>query len=130
MERKLKRLFDYQKFEGNADLQQVIDSVHARYAARELNFDEMEFVVAGPGAKSGIKKCFKNASAYFEKSLSIKTDYLTIYNYMITLIKFNKLAEAKERYNQLIKMSMNSDISNTDKSFIKEDLQKIQNILN
>lgn len=26
------------------------------------NFDEMEFVVAGPGAKSGIKKCFKDTS--------------------------------------------------------------------
>ena len=46
METTLRKLFDYQKFEGNADLQQVIDSVHARYAARELNFDEMEFVNA------------------------------------------------------------------------------------
>ncbi len=33
------------------------------------NFDEMEFVVAGPGAKSGIKKCFKNASAYSESDI-------------------------------------------------------------
>lgn len=46
MENKLKQLFDYQKFEGNADLQQVIDSVHSRYAARELSLDEMEWVSA------------------------------------------------------------------------------------
>ena len=50
MEKKLKALFDFQKFEGNADLQQVIDSVHARYAGRrsmrELNMEEMEWVSA------------------------------------------------------------------------------------
>ena len=53
MENKLKALFDFQKFEGNADLQQVIDSVHARYAVsgnasgkRELNLDELEWVNA------------------------------------------------------------------------------------
>ena len=46
MESKLKTLFDYQKFEGNAALQQVIDSVHARYASRELNLEEMEWVNA------------------------------------------------------------------------------------
>ena len=37
MEKKLKQLFDYQKFAGNRELQQVIDSVHARYAVRELD---------------------------------------------------------------------------------------------
>ena len=42
----LSALFDFQKFEGNADLQRVIDSVHARYAVRELNIDEMEWVNA------------------------------------------------------------------------------------
>ena len=43
METRLKKLFDLQKFEGNADLQSVIDSVHARYAApvHELSMDEM-----------------------------------------------------------------------------------------
>ena len=46
MENKLKALFDYQKFEGNAALQSVIDSVHSRYAVRELSMDEMEFVSA------------------------------------------------------------------------------------
>ena len=46
MENKLKALFDYQKFEGNAELQSVIDSVHSRYAVRELSMDEMEWVNA------------------------------------------------------------------------------------
>ena len=49
MENKLKALFDFQKFEGNSDLQQVIDSVHARYRTndfRELSLDEMEMLSA------------------------------------------------------------------------------------
>ena len=46
MERKLKALFDLQKFDGNRDLQQVIDSVHAKYAVRELSLDDMEYVAA------------------------------------------------------------------------------------
>lgn len=46
MENKLKQLFGYQRFEGNRDLQQVIDSVHARYAARELSLDELEMANA------------------------------------------------------------------------------------
>ena len=51
MEKKLKGLFDFQKFEGNADLQQVIDSVHSRYASkangrRELSLEDMEWVNA------------------------------------------------------------------------------------
>jgi len=46
MERTLKQLFDYQKFEGNSELQRVIDAVHAKYAVRELDFAEMETVSA------------------------------------------------------------------------------------
>ena len=46
MDNKLKQLFGYQRFEENRDLQQVIDSVHARYVARELSLDEMEMVNA------------------------------------------------------------------------------------
>ena len=30
MEKRLRRLFDYQKFEQNAELQGVVDAVHAR----------------------------------------------------------------------------------------------------
>jgi len=46
MERTLKTLFDFQKFEGNSALQSVIDSVHSRYAVQELSMDEMEWVNA------------------------------------------------------------------------------------
>ena len=46
MERKLRGLFDYQKFEGNPALQGVIDSVHSRYQTRELNLDDLEQVFA------------------------------------------------------------------------------------
>lgn len=46
MEKKLFRMFDRQKFEANKDLQQIIDIVHARYDARELTLDDMEWVNA------------------------------------------------------------------------------------
>ena len=46
MENKLKQLFGYQRFEGNRDLQQVIDSVHAKYAVRELAIDDLGMVNA------------------------------------------------------------------------------------
>ncbi len=53
MEKKLMALLDYQRFEGNGNLQNVIDSVHARYAVdkdrygiRELTMDEMSMLAA------------------------------------------------------------------------------------
>ena len=46
MERTLKNLFDFQKFEGNSDLQRIINSTHSRYATRELSLNEMEWVSA------------------------------------------------------------------------------------
>ena len=46
MEQSLKKLFDYQKFEGNSALQSVIDSVHSRYSVREMDLDELEYVNA------------------------------------------------------------------------------------
>ena len=44
MEKKLKKLFDYQMFAGNPKLQAVIDSVHKR--PRELIPDDAELVSA------------------------------------------------------------------------------------
>ena len=57
MERRLRGLFDFQKFEGNPGLQHVIDSVHSRYAVQELSLDEMEWVAAAgtPEMNSGKK---------------------------------------------------------------------------
>ena len=46
MEKKLFRLFDYQRFESNKDLQQIIDSAHARNRVRELTLEDMEWVNA------------------------------------------------------------------------------------
>ena len=41
MENKLSLLFDYQKFEQNAELQSVIDSVYARFRSRKLSDEEV-----------------------------------------------------------------------------------------
>ena len=46
MDNKLKQLFGYQRFAENKDLQQVIDSVHAKYATRELALNDMEMINA------------------------------------------------------------------------------------
>ena len=55
MEKKLKMLFDYQDFEKSDKLQAVIDRVHARYAARQLSDDEVEFVAAAGRPEANIK---------------------------------------------------------------------------
>ena len=57
MENKLKAMFDFQKFDGNADLQSVINSTHSRYSARELSLDEMEWVNAAgvPEMNAGVR---------------------------------------------------------------------------
>ena len=63
MENRLKKLFDFQKFEGNSDLQSVIDSVHSRYSssARELSLDEMSWVnAAGQPEMNLVKKDTEN----------------------------------------------------------------------
>ena len=46
MENKLRALFDFQKYEQNAELQSVIDNVHARYSARMLTDEEADMVNA------------------------------------------------------------------------------------
>lgn len=56
MERKLSKLFDYQKFEGNASLQSVIDSVHRRYAIKELDDDDLFYVAAAGVPDQRLKK--------------------------------------------------------------------------
>ena len=61
MDRALKTLFDFQKFEGNSDLQQVINSVHSRYAVKELSLDEMEWVSAAGTPVQNTKKDKKDA---------------------------------------------------------------------
>lgn len=53
MEKKLTKLFDYQKFAGNKALQGIIDSVHARSGRRELSLDEEELVNAAGAPYAG-----------------------------------------------------------------------------
>lgn len=52
-ENKLMSLFDFQRFERNADLEDVIGEVHARYSARELSLEEAGMVWAAgtPGIR-------------------------------------------------------------------------------
>ena len=59
MENKLKKLFDFQRFEGNASLQSVIDDVHARYARKELSMEDMEWVSAAGDSNDPEKKRVK-----------------------------------------------------------------------
>ncbi len=56
MESKLKKLFDYQRFENNKELGSIIDEVHGRYAARELSLDEMSFVSAAGAPEQMLKR--------------------------------------------------------------------------
>lgn len=46
MEKKLSRLFDYQKFAENADLADIIDDVNSRYQGSELSDDDLMNVAA------------------------------------------------------------------------------------
>lgn len=46
MENLLSRLFDYQRYEENAELAAVINAVHGRYALQELEMDDMGYVSA------------------------------------------------------------------------------------
>ncbi len=56
MGNKLSALFDFQKYEKNAKLQAVIDSVHARYSAARLSDDDVEFVAAAGMPKTAPEK--------------------------------------------------------------------------
>ena len=56
MEKKLSVLFDFHKYEKNADLQSVIDAVHSRYTARKLSDDEAEYVAAAGTPDTGFKR--------------------------------------------------------------------------
>ena len=55
---KLTLLFGYQRFEGNRNLQQAIDSVHGRYHARELSLDNRDMIAAAgtPAAESTLNR--------------------------------------------------------------------------
>ncbi len=61
MERRLKALFDYQRFEKEPGLSSVIDGVHKKFGhglLRSVNLedDDLELVSAAGDLKSGIQK--------------------------------------------------------------------------
>lgn len=56
---KLEKLFDYQKFENNSALGEIIDDVENKYyssTVRELSLDEIDYVAAA-GAKAYKELC-------------------------------------------------------------------------
>ena len=68
MEKSLKAMFDFQKFEGNADLKNVIHSVHERYpemesGLHELNLNDMEWVAAAGTPTNDVKRKKKDDHA-------------------------------------------------------------------
>ncbi len=56
MEKKLSLLFDFQRFEQNADLQSVIDSVHRRSSIQKLSDDDVEFLAAAGTPEASLKR--------------------------------------------------------------------------
>lgn len=61
LEEMISMLFDFQQYEKNADLQEVIDAVHIRYTVRHLTDEEAEFVAAAGTPDTGFKrKCPKD----------------------------------------------------------------------
>ena len=52
----LSRLFDFQRFDGNARLQKIIDDTHRRLEARELDNDEVDQVAAAGATEKKKKK--------------------------------------------------------------------------
>ncbi len=57
------------------------------------NFSEMEFVVPGPGAKSGIKKCFKSLGGLTDIEIIVRVTEKQNQEFERLGLKFNKLGE-------------------------------------
>ncbi|MBO6241832.1 MAG: hypothetical protein J6O61_13480 [Butyrivibrio sp.] len=57
MENRLSRLFDYQKYSPNADLEKIIHNVESKYSLNKemLSDDDLEFVAA-----AGVKEICKD----------------------------------------------------------------------
>jgi len=57
LDNKLKKLFSYQRFAGNKDLQKVIDDTNASMDMLSLDDDDLTMASAGMGSVSVTKKC-------------------------------------------------------------------------
>lgn len=79
VEKKLRRLFDYQKFEQEPGLKSVIDGVEGKTSGiRKLTEDELELTAGGRGAAGPTKddpqtngrcKATKDCSSYLQKTM-------------------------------------------------------------
>lgn len=71
LEKVYKLLLSYPSFGSFLAFQYTIDLNYSEL----INFSEMDFVVAGPGAKNGILKCFDSMGAYsFEDIIKMMSD--------------------------------------------------------
>ncbi|MBQ9361514.1 MAG: hypothetical protein IJT96_10830 [Lachnospiraceae bacterium] len=77
-ERKLKKLFDYQKFEKEPGLQELVDDVHGSLSGmRKLTDDELEYAAAGAARfsdsqleKAGVNIKYVNGKKTYQATLS------------------------------------------------------------
>ncbi len=51
MEKKLRQMMDYQRFENNPALSKIISDAESRFAAMELSDDDLDFVNAAGGPR-------------------------------------------------------------------------------
>ena len=70
-----------------------------------------------------------NAIQYYDKALSLEEDYLVLYNYVVSLIKNEMLANAKEKLIKFEKIYSSKKGQYMEDNFIEEDLPKIKKIL-
>ena len=70
-----------------------------------------------------------NAISYYEKALHMQEDYIIYFNYIISLIKNEMFANAKEKYGTFIKLYNSKKGNSSDDQFIEEELTKIKKIL-
>lgn len=101
VEKKLKRLFDYQKFEQEPGLKSVIDKVEGKsLGIRKLTDDELEFAAGGMGTDDSVQddpqtngRCkAKDCSSYLHKTMDgyICPDCGAVYNNQKMLIQAGK----------------------------------------
>lgn len=70
---------------------------------------------------------FGNASNYFNKSLSLRQDQITLFNYIVCFIKNGMMSNAKEKFEQFIKIYRKND--SEEGQLIESQLPNIKKLL-
>ena len=70
-----------------------------------------------------------NAIQYYDKALTLQEDYLVLYNYVVSLIKNEMFANAKEKLMKFEKIYSTKKGQYMEDNFIEEDLPKIKKLL-